>query len=671
MVTTQFELNGSSPRLDGPLDEPRFPSAADLEKKITRKWESLAQIHARMDSDFDLYTLKDWMPDFDDPLDTEDIYTTNDPRVLAEKIIAFITATERIIVARNDEAQDQQEQINDMAENLAVGMLENADRHLERNGDPRVQDQLAHFTVVRGRYAAARAFLRKRPNGDTFEDILPLDPRNLVIQQGDGELKWAAYRMRWTAGRIQDEFPGFEFAESMDSDQTTTVWEYFSRENNPEFDFNGDPFTRHPFIYLSGIIIDSKWARQPHDLHMLSFPVVVSPVTAQPELAPVDRTDTPDVSFGESVFAENRGVWKEISRTVSQINNLANKAVDPRTKVTSLDGTKTLDDGASDPGAEINLSTANQEDVENFQEADISNAVVAKLNRLQQEAITGGLPPQSFGILDKPLSAVALRQLGNNLEHRVLPRMRAVASCLEGCIENMMSQYETGAWNPITASGRRYDNHRFFNRVITPDEIQNHDPVEVRMDLALPEDEVSRWTVAQIAMTPTPSGEPLADLEFIRERILKIQSHNRMSRRNFEAAANVSDPVAQAMNMFTAALREGNMALAAIWFDKLQVLHLQTQVQGRALEQQLLIAAQGLPIKPLDELLAGNLDLQTVARDNNQSANPANGAPGVAERRGAGNTPSPEAGFNTTASRNRSGEDTGLIDTSGNPITFQ
>jgi len=637
-----------------------------------------------MDADFDLYTLKDWMPEFDDPIGSEDIYTTNDPRVLAEKIIAFITATERIIVARNDEAQDEQEQINDMSENLAVGMLENADRHLERQGDPRVQDQLAFFTTVRGRYAAARAFLRKRPNGDTYEDILPLDPRNLVVQQGDGELKWAAYRMRWTAGRVKDEFPNFEFSESLASDETTTVWEYFSREANPNFnelvldtsipremvEQLTDPFERHPFVYMSGIIIDSKWAREPHDLHMFSFPVVISPVTAQPELAPADRTNTPDVSFGESVFAENRKVWQETSRTISQINNLANKAVDPRTKVYSLDGTKNVDDGAADPGATMNLSTANQEEVENFQEADISNAVVAKLNQLQKEGITGGLPPQSFGILDKPLSAVALRQLGNNLEHRVLPRMRAVASCLEGCIENMVAQFETGAYNPITASGRRYDSHRFFNRVITPDEIKNHDPIEVRMDLALPEDEVSRWTVAQIAMTPTPSGEPLADLEYIRERILKIQSHNRMSRRNFEASANVSDPVAQALNMFGAAMREGNQPLAAIWFDKLQVLHLQTQVQGKALEQQLLMAAQGLPIKPLDELLAGNLDLNTVARDNNQSANPANGAPGVAERRGAGNTPSQDAGFNTTASR-QSGQDSGLIDVSGNPITFE
>lgn len=660
------------------------PSAETVWGMIDRKWRSLNRVHDRMDDDYSLYKLDQWINDSDDPLSDEDIYTTNEPRVLAEKIIAFIAATQEIIAADNTDAQEQQEELNDSAEQLAIGMLNNADDHLRRNGQPSVKDQLAFFTVVRGRYAAARAVLRKRPNSDTYEDILPLDPRHLVVQPGDGELLWAAYHMRKSIEKVHEQYPGFQFAESThEPEDTVDVWEYYSREPNPyfvpdiggQFSGSGDPFARHPWVYMAGTIIDGKWAREPHDLFMLNFPVVLAPVSSTPELAPTDRDDQVDISFGESVFAENRDVWGQFNRATSLTMNLLGKAADPRKKVISHDGTKTLDDGSSDRGAEINLAAANNEDVENFQEADINNASALMIQQLQKDLVGGGLPPQSFGLLDTPLSSVALRQLGNNLEHRVQPRMRAVARCLEGCIENLMSQYETGAYSPITASGRRFDNHRFANRQILPMEIAGHDPVEVKMELALPEDETTRWTLAQMAMSPTATGEPLASMEYVREKILRIQSHKRMHNQNMESAAVTNSPVAQAMTMVIAAYKDGNLALAALWFDQLQTLYLQQTVNSMAMQQQMAFMAQGAQIPPIQDILSANVDFQNammnqgeVASSNNQALNPANGAVPFAQAAGVGNQPSPQAGFNTTAPRQRA---TGLVAADGQtPLTL-
>ena len=187
------------------VTQQQFASAADVFGLIETKQRAMQPVWSRMDADFDLYILKSWQPDPDEAIGDEDIYTTNAPRVLAEKIIAFISATVPVIVADNSNAQEEQEHINDAAEQLAIGMLNNADDHLRRNGLPTIQDQLAFHAVVRGRYAAARALLRKRPNGDTFEDILPLDPRQLVIQRGDGELQWAAYRIDQRAAGQRDQ----------------------------------------------------------------------------------------------------------------------------------------------------------------------------------------------------------------------------------------------------------------------------------------------------------------------------------------------------------------------------------------------------------------------------------------------------------------------------------
>lgn len=647
-----------------------YPPAEDVVRQIEAKERIEQRRWDKMDADFDLYQLEEWIPHPDESIGAEDIYTTNEPRVLAEKIIAFISNTVPVVIADNSDAREEQEEINDLTEALAIGMLNNADSHLRRNGQPSVQDQLAFFTTVRGKYAAVRAILRKRQNQDTYEDILPLDPRHLIVQSGDGEMLWAAYRMQRTVADVEEEFPGFEFgARSMEGDDAVEVWEYYCRVPNEMNDpMSDDPFERHPYRYEAGTIIDNRWARPKHDLFMLSFPIVVAPVSSQPQLTPTDNTDSPDVTFGESIFAENRAVWNHKNRAMSQINNLMAKAVDPRQKVFSTDGTKTLDDGSQEPGAEINLSVADGQDIVNFVEADINASAQAFLQQTNVDSVAGGLPPQAFGLLDKPLSSVALRQLGNNLEHRVLPRMKAVARCIEGAIENLITQYETGSFFPITVSGRRYDNHRFANRQIDAVEIAGHDPIEVRMDLALPEDEVSRWTVAQMASQPTATGEPMASLEWVRENILKMQSHKKQHRQNMEAAALQNSQVAQALHMFESAIRDGDRALAAIWFDQLQVMYMQQQVQGYMAQQQLAMAAQGLPIVPLENLLSEatgfvreNISNQAKMQSDqmrmqaraNQSANPANGAVPYSQRTGMGNNPAPDAGYNTTAPRQR------------------
>ncbi len=668
--------------------------APEISNRIDQKFRDLSRVHDRMDADYSLYTLDRWQPDFADALSPEDIYTTNEPRVLAEKVISFITATELVVRVPNDEAQEQQESANELAEHLAIGMLNNVDRRHRRFGHPPIVDALAFFTVVRGRYAAARAVLRKRPNGDTFEDILPLDPRHLFIQPGIEEPLWAAHRLRRTVAEIREEFPEFSFenSQALGDDEGVDAFEYFSRETNPEFDISSsNPFRRHPFVYVAGTVIEGEWARVPHNLHMLSFPIVVAPVGPQPTLAPTETEGAPDVHFGESIFAENRDVWNRLNRAASYVLDLTGKASDPRKKVFSLDGTKSLDDGANDKGAEINLSTANQEDVQSFPEADVNGAAALLLSQLQKDSVAGGLPPQAFGLLDKPLSSVALRQLGNNLEHRVLPRMRAVARCIEGCLENLVAQYETGGFHPISVSGRRFDNHRFANRVIAPEDIAGHDPVEVTMSLALPEDEVTRWTIAQMAMQPTLNGEPLASLEWVRERVLKIQSHRQVQAQNREAQAFSQDPLAQAMGMFLAATKDGDHALAAIWFDRLQVLHLQRQVEGQSAVRQLIAnraenadqdAATG-SLPSLETLLADTLERRSADGEPStlfspnpvnevprfhHERNPANGAVPFAQAAGVGTEPNTgQVGMFQQATRDQ--RQSGLVGADGKPLT--
>lgn len=648
MTTEQF------PPLAPEVPEVPEDDGADLaraiQERVSKRFRDEQEIFDRMDGDHDLFTLKPWSPGAESHLSAEDAFTTNEPRVLAQKVISFITGTELIVRISNDDAKEQQEGFNDKAEQLAIGMLRAADERLIRSGRPRIKHQLAFFATVRGRYAAMRSLMRKGEQG-TFVDMLPLDPRHLIVEWGDEEPAWAAYRMTRPLSELRKLYPEYEEFKVGEDTTPTDFYEYYDKTPNPAYDpMSPDPFAKRRFIYVAGTLCMNKWLKPLHDVWSLHFPVVAVPVDAMPQLTPTEKGERVFKDFGESIFAENRNIWGIVNRAASYTNDLVHKASDPRKKVMSSDGTMTLEEGASEAGGEIPLSVANQEDVEDYREADIGQAAALNLQILQRATNIGGLPDQAYGILDKPLSAVALRQLGNNLEHKVTPRMHALTVCVELSLQNLLEQYETGGFEPFAVSGRRLDSSRFAGKVIQPQEITGFDPVEVTMQLALPEDLSTIWSIAGMAMSPTAAGEPLASLEWTREHILRMPSHKIIQGQNLEAMARMQDPLANALELYKTAVAEGDEVLTSILYDKLQIAALQRQVEGSMMMQQLQMMAAG--VTPGQPPSGPEQNGQSNgAKPSRQKNNPANGAPGVAQVRGVGNTPSPEAGWNTTYPR--------------------
>ena len=671
-------------------------NSGEVTKTIKRYFRNEEPLFNRMHSDYeDYWTLEDWEPDLDDQVMPEDAYTTNQPRVLAQKIIAFIAETEMVIRVPNDDAPKNQEERNKLTESMGIGMLANVDRRMRRNGAPRVQRQMAWHSVVRGRYVVARAFLRRRENGETFEDILPIDPAQFVFQPGEEEPVWAAHRRQMSRGEIRDTYPEFKGWEHEvdDDDEVEEVFDYYVREKNSHADPEApSAFDRHPYIYKMGTLINDIWARKLFDLFTLSFPCVITPVGSDPHLAPRDSEVTSKhnrmiADFGESIFAENRHVWDKMNRSASYLMDQVSKASDPPKKVMSSDGTRELEEGSNEKGAEIAIAVGDNQDVELMQTPDMNRAAGVLLEYLQRDAIAGGIPPQGFGILDKPLSAVALRQLGNNLEHRVLPRMEAVQLCLEGCLEVLVAQYETGLFEPITVSGKRFDRHRFSNKIIEPDEILGHDAITVTLELVLPEDETIRWNVANMAMAPTVTGEPLTSLEYVREHILNIQDPKLLSSQNMEILTRQTSPVLALLDQYRAVKEDGDEMAAAAILDQIRLTTLQMEVQGSMqmmqltqIQQQVEQAMSGMPSnleftsKTVTPEFPGP-DTNTTRQDSvsfggigvgGQTANPAFGAPNQSIFTGLTNNPSPEAGANTTA--DRQGPGTGLFGPNNLPI---
>ena len=66
--------------------------AREVCSKIEERFRDNQELFDRMDEDLDLYTLKKWAPEEteESSISPEDAYTTNAPRVLARKVMAFI-----------------------------------------------------------------------------------------------------------------------------------------------------------------------------------------------------------------------------------------------------------------------------------------------------------------------------------------------------------------------------------------------------------------------------------------------------------------------------------------------------------------------------------------------------------------------------------------------------
>ena len=109
------------------------------------------ELHSRMDDDYALWRLDPFSPPIELGIAPEDAYTTNRPRVLAKKVIAFISNTEPVIrVPDSGQRNRESRRANDALEELAIGILKNADKRRRRRSEVGFQAALAAYTVIRG-----------------------------------------------------------------------------------------------------------------------------------------------------------------------------------------------------------------------------------------------------------------------------------------------------------------------------------------------------------------------------------------------------------------------------------------------------------------------------------------------------------------------------------------
>ena len=517
------------------------PKAEEIINKVEAHYDSTEPLRNRMDEDYALYRL--------DPYDAgEDFhsYTSNEPATYADKIVSFLNSSELTARIPVNSQQREQREANDQKERFFIGALRSADERLRNAIQPDIKAQLAWYITMRGWYAG-RACLVKTKDEKTFVDITPFDPMHTYWATGHDGLIWACYKTKRSKEMIESQY-NVRLNISDDYDDWIEVYDYYDREYN--------------MVVLSNGRVVKK--ATPHGSP--NVPVFIGAVGNNPEIQALNQTvaiDDTIKDFGESVFRHNRGIYDKNNQILSTMLELTARAKRQGLKIKSRDGNKTLDEDPYKEGTEISL--AQGEDVEPLRLLEMSRETGAFLGLLSGELQRGALPHSIYGELQFQLSGFAINTLRQGVNSILEPRIKALEAAYSRICMLLNDQYLTDAFDTLQLSGEDM-NRNYFSEEITPDAIRNAGDIIIKFVGQLPEDDMSKMSMAQMAR----EGEsPLLPDMFIRDKILGLQDTDLVDDAIKEQQAERVLPEATLWSLLVAAENRGRSDLAQFYYGEL------------------------------------------------------------------------------------------------------
>ena len=626
--------------------------------KVDRKEQVFEKRTAFMDSDYEWgWKNTPFVPMPTEGITIKDAVTTNFAKVLARKVSNGVGYAERIIRVLDDADNEEFRDKNNAYERWCVGVLEMADERLQSGGmNSTVQGESAWNAVVRGGWIGTRAVLIKDAQGETIPDIVPVDPRNLVYEKGRGEPLWAAIITQRAKQDIRDEYPKFRFGiennvqhHEDDDDELARVVDYYWTEDGKR---------------MNCVIIDGQYAKKPTDTFAVNFPIVIRLIGNNPGVMNYSLKDTIDGTreipgiedVGDSIFAALRHVIPQVNRLASYRMALTARAVQGTLIVKSRDGTKELDQDAFASGAELGLSTDNDEDIGLLPISQLTSDAGQLEGELRLDESNAGLSDPALGRLTSPVSGAALQILSQADNEVVAPFLKAVESMLAGILDNLGRQYETGRYKDIEVRGKTHTDQP-FNKVIAPDDIKGHNLLSVELRQTQPQDDFALWQAAQVASQVDPStGTALVSKQYAATKIAKVQDYDLEKRRMSGARIRASSAKYELLTQWHAARLSGEPE------EVIQLLEMdiQREIEREAMEEAAMQYQfeQAVNANPMAAAAGmngaaqpgGGAGVQDMANPATVSADPRLLA--QAGTMGVSAAPSPDAGYNTTAPRN-------------------
>ena len=544
----------------------------DIVDLVESHYDATEPLRQRMQDDHSLYRLEPY-----DAGEGYQSYTSNEPQTFAEKVIGWVTGADMTVRIPHDGADSDLRERNDLKERFLIGIEKAANERLCRLMLPELRDQLGWYTAIRGWYAG-RALLAKRPDGSTYVDITPWDPLHTYWGTGPDGLEWVCYKVPKTKDQIFSQYNVKIDWDTPYSADGIEVYDFYDKEMNTILIHNGSK--NQPLIRVV-----KKQQRHGAD----QVPAFLGAVGSNPYIVALSQSTMQDTisDVGESVFRSTRDLYPKHNLMMSTLLELTARSRRQGLIVRSRDGTKSLEEDPYLEGSEISL--AQNENVEPLGLLEMAKETGAFMSLVSGEMQRGSLPYSVYGELPFQLSGFAINTLRQGVETVVNKYLRSVEKAYRMIFNLISDQYSAGSYKSMELSGMDR-NRMFFTEEISPDMIKNTGQPVVNLVGQLPQDDMTRFSMAQIAREgPTP----LLSDRAIRDRILSLQDADQMDDAIKEQMAEQMLPEAALWTLLRASERQGREDLAQFYLGELMNVLMQKR---RAAEEQ--AAPPGSPPGP-------------------------------------------------------------------------
>lgn len=553
----------------------------DLRRKMQDMWDSsgFTNRRTRMEEDYNLYSLKPF-----DAGDGYQSYTSNQPKVVADKIISWLNDS-RMIVTTPLSQRVSEKDTGDSKEKYIVGAMNMADSRLIARGMLPVKSQIAAHVTLRG-WFAGRAVLNKRKD-KTYVDITPFDPLRVVFEQDEDGIVWLAYRTLRSSASIKQLYK-VDVEEPTNSEYDdefgVPVWDYYDREQH-------------------AIIIDGqapKWGKSPipHGVENADgegiAPVFIGPVGIVPWMQGVHGDVGQTSDYGESIFSSNRNLFEEFNFVMSSTKTLVRRGVRQPYIVESPDGTQTLDTDPWQDGTEVPLPVGTTirpmpEIKMPADTGDFNSLVSGELQR-------GGLSNIHMGELPFAISGYAANVVREGSAHTLEPRLKSLGSAFTQIGELLALQYVSNKFGKLTLTGRLNDLTDQFDEEINPEDVEEGGRVTVQFKPNAGLEDPQKIATAQMLRE---GDNPLAPDDWIWENILEVSDTEQFRTAISAQKANNGDPKVQLMNMITSLLKTGEDNKAMVYIDLLMKTVDQERMTEQMQQAQFAAASQQAALPPV------------------------------------------------------------------------
>ena len=485
-------------------------------------------------------------------------FTGNEAKAYAKKVVAMLSASELLIQVPYGQADKVIRKLYDIKERFAYGIIEMANDALAESWtEPGIHDQFAWYAPHRGFIITKHLFFNKE-DGTSDIEIRPWDARTCSWRNGRGGLLWACNRNMRTVGDILAEYP--KAGLTGDDDEELAVYDYYNREFNA--------------VFTDDVML-KDWIE--HGASKVPISVVAVPF-APPLWSETIKDITTD--YGESIFAENRGLFSAVDEVMSITLELMAKSREPSSIVYTDEEDTELEEDPNERGGVHYLGQKDK--FEQLRNAETSKDAMQFMQMLTGMIQRGGLPYSAYGELQFAISGYAITQLNQQILTVLAPQVKAMSIAYKLMITSLLDQFVEGKFNTFSLRGFN-QNKDYMQLDITPGLLENLPPYKVKVVAQLPQDDIAILTAVQNAR----GGEnPLLPDRYLLDEYLKVPDANLIDRMRKEQASEIANPRAFDHVLAEAAGEAGRPELMKIWLDQLELDTLQSFMEKVSIQVQ-------------------------------------------------------------------------------------